>query len=248
VSTNEPTEVPEAEARGAVAESYASIRRALGSAFVPTVYRRLAVHPDALATAVAVLPEIVEAAQSTGYTDDLMRTAASLVRPVRGSVAPAPPGAADVVARYRAANPINLLFAVSLLDTADDGADRPAVMEPSLPPAAAAEEDDIRACHGGQVLPGLWRELGGWREWRSSAWAALRQDAAAGGLVSARTAVMTTAVGLGSATAVHAARHEVASLLPAAAALELRRFPAVIASMVVEAEWLVRAMKPHTEE
>lgn len=249
MTTQGPAEVPEADARGTVAESYADVRRALGSSFVPTVYRRLAPHPDALAVAVAVLPDIVRAARSTRFADEVVGTAATLVRPARGSVAPAPAGAAEVISRYRAANPLNLLFAVSMFGAPqDDGLGRAVVMGPPLPSPAPVEDDDIRACHGGEVLPGLWRELGDWPAWRSPAWAALRHDAAAGGLVNARAAVMTAALDLAAMTAVDAARHEVAALLPTEAALELRRFPAVIASMVVEAEWLVRAMNPHTEE
>lgn len=240
-----PADVPETGASGAVAESFEAVRQALGSTFVPTVYRRLAAHPDALSAAVAALPTIVEAARSNGFAQEVTGVARSLVHPSWVPDAAAPPAASFVVARYRAANPLNLLFAVTVLGV-ESPIDR--VMEPPLPERRADVDDDIRLCHGGSVLPGLWRELGAWAEWRYDAWNGIREDAAAGRLSAARAEVLAAALVLASSIRADDVRDEVASLLPEAAALELRWFPAVIASMVVEAEWLVRTMNPHTEE
>ncbi len=240
-----PLEVPEAEASGVVAAAFDSVRTSLRSSFVPTVYRRLAVHPAALAVAVGALPAVVEAARAEGFADEVVGLAGSLtsapqLRAVEESAAPA-----AVVERYRRANPLNLLFAVSVLGVEDPPLP---VMVPVLPPPLPQEDDDILLCHGGSVLPGLWRELAAWPSWRSAAWSAIREDAAAGGLAAAHGAVMRLA-GEHAATSAHpAVRDEVASLLPQDAVHDLRRFAVVIAAMVVEAEWLIHVMNTHTEE
>lgn len=245
MTTAYPLEVPEAEASGAVAASYDSVRSALRSPFVPTVYRRLAVHPAALSVAVGALPAVVDAALADGFADEVIGLAGSLTSAREVPPAPDPSGPAAVVERYRRANPLNLLFAVSLLGVEE--APLP-VMVPTLPPRQPQEDDDILLCHGGSVLPGLWRDLGSWPDWRSAAWSTIREQAAAGGLAVARDAVLRTATQHAAASDQRAVRDDVAFLLPQDLAHDLRRFAVVIAAMVAEAEWLIHAMNTHTEE
>ena len=238
-------EVAEAEAGGAVADLFEQVRRALGTTFVPTVYRRLAAHPAALEAAVAPLGSIVHLAREEDFVDRAQRLAARLFAVDPSVKTVAPPGARSVVERYRAANPLNLVFAVAVLDV---GPTPGSVMAPPLGPSRVDENEDIEACHGGVVLPGLWRELAPSARWRSAAWSALRSEAEAGHLRTARDQVLAAAADLVSRSPVAAAHEQVLPLLPPAVAAELRGFPAVIASMVVEAEWLVRAMDNDKEE
>jgi hypothetical protein len=238
-------EVVEADAGGRVADLFEQVRHALGTTFVPTVYRRMATHPAALAAAVAPLGSIVHLARQENFARRSQRLAAGLLAVDPSLQTLTPRGPRSVVERYRAANPLNLVFAVAVLGLGP--APRP-VMAPPLGPPHADEDEDIEACHGGVVLPGLWRELAPWAPWRSAAWSVLRAEAEAGHLRTAREEVLAAAADLVSRSPVGAAHKEVLPLLPPAVAAELRGFPAVIASMVVEAEWLVRAMDNDTEE
>ena len=69
MTSTAPAEVTEADAVGGVADAYGLIRSALRSTFVPTIYRRLAVHPEAFAIAVAGMPDIVRVGDDTGFVE-----------------------------------------------------------------------------------------------------------------------------------------------------------------------------------
>lgn len=234
-------EVPEATAPAPIAAGYARIRALLHSNFVPTVYRRLAAHPKAFDLAIDRLPAVVALGKSTGFVRAAKDAArVSLLDSVApGSPAPSTPrGVAEVVQRYRAANPLNLLFSMSVA-----GADaRPAgpVMGPQLAPELDDVWDDILLCHGSVITPGLWRDLAPWPVDLHVLWRNTRAIAANGGIARARDAVRTLAVDVISHADVVGLASELAPHLPASSVTELAWFPTGIATMVAEGEWLNR--------
>lgn len=232
-------EVSEAEATGGLADAYATIRRALGVPFVPTVYRMLARHERVLVAAVAALEPLLASERAGPYSEAARRRGASAARRLPGSALEAGDAQAAVLAtleRYNRANPLNLLFSLALRP---EGADwTPAVMGPPPPPRGDLLAD-VRACHGGFTVPGVWRELAGRPELAAEAWGLVRPLAGSTELRTARDDVIALA------------RAELASVsLPSAEALgygpgdsaairgTLAWFPHGIATMVVEIEFL----------
>jgi len=244
MTTLASAEVPEVDARGSIAEGYAVVRAALHSTFVPTIYRRLAIHPEAFAIAVAVLPEVVRIGDDAGFVALACSTARAAL-PAPGDFDAAAlrelpegePGPGAVLGRYRRANPLNLLFSLSICGLAVPP--KPAVMAPPLPISDDADLwADIEACHRAAFVPGVWRELAPWPAVLNDLWPRTRQLAAVGGVVGARDAVRQLAITVLSGTSVeHGATRARDALGPDAAAA-FDWFPTGIATMVAEVEWL----------
>jgi hypothetical protein len=237
-------EVPEAMAPAPIAAGYARIRALLHSTFVPTVYRRLAVHPQAFDLALDRLPAIVALGESTGFVLAAQEAARLSLSGSPDGVGAAPAEVATVVQRYRAANPINLLFSMSVA-----GADaRPArpVMEPPLAPESGDVWSDIQLCHGGIITPGLWRDLAPWPADLDVLWRSTRAAAAGGGIARARDAVRELAADVLSHADLGRLPTELAPHLPSSAVTELAWFPTGVATMVAEGEWL-HDLIPHPQ-
>ena len=85
-----------------------------------------------------------------------------------------------VLDRYNVANPRNLLLVYALGGAGAGSAQTgPAVMRDPLPAPAADLLEDVRACHGGFTVPGMWRELvAGWPDVAARAWRLVRPLAA----------------------------------------------------------------------
>ena len=162
MTSTAPAEVTEADAVGGVADAYGLIRSALRSTFVPTIYRRLAVHPEAFAIAVAGMPDIVRVGDDTGFVELACDAArAELPLPIDQDAlalqdvwSSRPGGPAAVLDRYRRANPINLLFSLSICGLT--APPEPSVMAPPLPAEVATGVwADIEACHRSPFVPGV---------------------------------------------------------------------------------------------
>ena len=232
-------EVPEATAPPTIATGYALIRALLHSTFVPTVYRRLAVHPQAFDLALNQLPTIVALCDSADFVVTAQETArTSLMGSSKGVGVEAVDVVeiVDVVQRYRAANPINLLFSMSIAGP-DARPARP-VMEPPLAPKSGDVWSDIHLCHGAVITPGLWRDLAPWPADLDVLWQSTRELAADGAIARARDAVLELAAGVLSHADVARLPTEIAQYLPPSAAAELAWFPTGVATMVAEGEWL----------
>ena len=229
-------ELAEVNATAEFEVAYKHIRDLLASNFVPTIYRRLAMYPDAFALAVEHLGHVVELADSA----DFVRTAQSAANiPLSGtslSEGPINSGVTDVIERYRDANPINLLFSISLM-----GADtRPhrSVMQSPLGPVHSDIEQDIFDSHGAVITPGLWRDLDPWPERQRELWMKTREIAQDGRLIIAREAVMECAAVVFLGSTLEFLPAQIASLLPESALIDFVWFPTGVATMVVEGEWL----------
>ena len=233
-------EVSEEAAPVAIAAGYARIRSALRSTFVPTVYRRLAIHPAAFELAVDHLPRIVSLGDSTDFVRAAQRAA-------RLSGAEPPMGhdlahfeVTQVVQRYRKANPLNLLFSMSIAGP-EARPVRP-VMEPPLGSGPGDIWQDILHCHGDVIIPGLWRDLAPWPSDLELVWRSTRAMAQEGRLVPAREAVMDLAIQVLSDDDTRHLSSQIGHLLPAEAVTDLAWFPTGVATMVVEGEWLHHLM------
>jgi hypothetical protein len=172
-------EVAEDEASGTLAELYARLRETLGVPFVPTVFRILAAHEEYLGVAVDALAAIPER-----QTDAYARRAVGIAARAAAELAPPPLAAGEALEpvmalfeRYNQANSRGLL-----LLTAMAGGLPPArgVMEPPLPQPTGTLLDDVRACHGGLTVPGVWREFDhGWPRLAARTWLEIRRLALA---------------------------------------------------------------------
>lgn len=243
--TTTPAEVTESEATGSVADAYDVIRSALRSTFVPTIYRRLALHPEAFAIAVARMPDVVRVGDDTGFIALACDTARSELPIPNGTDASALQGVsssgnggpAAVLDRYRRANPINLLFSLSICGLT--APPEPSVMAPPLPAyVAAGVWADIEACHRSPFVPGVWRELAPWPDVVDDLWPRVRALAAADGLVAARDSVRLLAVDALSGTVAAQSATEVRAALDPDAAASFDWFPTGVATMIAEVEWL----------
>jgi hypothetical protein len=238
-------EISETDARGSVADGYAEIRRCLRSSFVPTIYRRLALHPDAFAVAVAGLPAVVRTGDESHFVEaawtvardalpephDDDRVALSILTRTDGV------GVADVLDRYRRANPLNLLFSLSIVGLLD--APQPGVMGPPLPDLTAdGIWADIAACHHSAFVPGVWREMAAAPAVLETLWARMRALAASGAIVPAREAVRRLALSVAADSPIQGISDEIRSALPVESASAFRWFPTGVATMIAEVEWL----------
>ncbi len=193
------TEVPESEAEGVVAETYTRIRQILGVPFVPTIYRMLAVDPFSLEIAWFAAEPVVLAALDSGIDENLRQCARTSILTQEGRVEPILSDLAteistnivSVIARYRAANPLNLIASLAVLG--HDAPTNPGVMESPLPMRGPTVLEDIRTCHGDIVTPGLWRELKDWPLVQSRLWAKVRDAGSAGHIAQGRDEVLRAA-------------------------------------------------------
>jgi len=191
-----PGEVAEDEASDAVAALYARLRELLGIAFVPTVFRMLAVHEAYLAAVVDALAA-TPAPRRTAGARACLELAARVALELDPRALDAGTDAPRIVAlldRYNAANPSGLVVLTAL---ASDLHPARGVLEPPLPPRAGRSlEEDIVACHGGFTVPGLWRELAhGQRALAERAWSQIRALAEAPRFASGSTELVALAAG-----------------------------------------------------
>ena len=223
--------------------AYGNIRSLLASNFVPTIYRRLAMYPDAFALAVEHLGQVVELADSTDFVRTAQRSAHISLSGASLGEGPVISEVIDVIERYRNANPLNLLFSISLVG-ADTRTNR-SVMQPPLGPAHHEIERDIFDSHGAFITPGLWRDLDPWPDSQRELWMKTRDIANDGSLVVAREAVMQRAAAVFLGSALEFLPAQIASLLPESALIDFAWFPTGVATMVVEGEWLHNLTNHH---
>jgi hypothetical protein len=161
-----------------------------------------------------------------------------------GSSAPA---IEAVIDRYNHANPRNLLFAVALLPDAPDEA--AGVMAAPAAPAPTGDDPetilaDVLRCHGGFVVPGLWRELAAFPHVLEPAWRAVRPLGAAPAVQDARAELRARARGPTAEIAVPEPRAMGMDAEEARSVHEiLGWFAEGIAAMVVEIEYLRRLVR-----
>jgi len=229
-------ELAEVDATAEIEVAYRQIRNLLASNFVPTIYRRLAMYPAAFALAVEHLGQVVELADSTDFVRTAQRSAYISLSGSTLSEGPVTPEVIDVIERYRNANPLNLLFSISLVG-ADARPSRP-VMQPPLGPVHNEIQRDIFDSHGAFITPGLWRDLDPWPESQRELWIKTRQIAEDGRLIVARDAVMKTATAVFFGSQLEFLPAQISSLLPESALTDFAWFPTGVSTMVVEAEWL----------
>lgn len=239
-----PGEVAEDEAGPALRETYARIAGLLGVPFVPTIYRMLGRWPDWLAASVDAIGPLLATRAADAFAGDARERAASAGLP--GDPLPAGNDARAVLAvleRYNRANPRSLLFATAL----DGGAPRPQGLmshgSRDVPPFTAGDPagvlEDVRARHGGLVLPGVWRELAGWPDVLDAAWRRVRPLAGVPAFQNARTAVADLALAATSGTvAPSPADHGVPEADQAEIAAITGWFAHGIPAVIVEIEYL----------
>ncbi|MHB1065812.1 MAG: hypothetical protein ACYC2Z_00065 [Candidatus Nanopelagicales bacterium] len=230
------TEVAEHDAPAGIAAGYQRIRDLLDSTFVPTIYRRLAMHPEAFSLAVDHLPQVVALGVRSDFVSAAQSAARTPLTDAAGHVIDVHQEVADVVERYRRANPLNLLFSMSIAGV--DARPEQPVMEPPLPPRPGVIWEDILESHGGVITPGLWRDLAPWPDDLEVLWRSTRAVAADGWLAEARQAVRLLAVGVLAGSGLQHLPAEVSALLPAPAVADFAWFPTGVATMVAEGEWL----------
>ncbi|MDO8309262.1 MAG: hypothetical protein Q7V58_13015 [Actinomycetota bacterium] len=228
-------EVPEDQAPPEISARYAHIRGLLGSAFVPTVYRRLALYPDAFAPAVDLLAAVVDLSNTSGFPEQARSLAVAALRTRAHGRGPRAAGVSQAIGRYRAANPTNLLFSLAISGPTTTW--QPGVMAPPLPPPCADIWQDIRGCHGGPIVPGLWRDLAPWPDELRQLWRQTRLAADGGDILTARQPVLDAALDLLSDAGL-ASDSGVLDCLPPDAAMAFSWFPVGVASMIVEGEFL----------
>jgi hypothetical protein len=229
-------ELAEVNATAEFEVAYQHIRDLLASNFVPTIYRRLALYPAAFALAVKHLSHVVDLADSTDFVRTAQSAAYISLSGASLSEGPIKSEVTDVIERYRSANPLNLLFSISLMG-ADTRPNR-SVMQPPLGPVQSEIQQDIFESHGAFITPGLWRDLDPWPDRKRELWMKTREIAQDGRLVNAREAVMECAALVFLGSTLEFLPAQIASLLPEPASIDFAWFPTGVATMVVEGEWL----------
>lgn len=238
-------QIAEAEAVGSVAAAYATIRALLGSVFVPTIYRMLAVHREAFSIAIDALPETVRIADESNFVERACAIARTQLESIDGahrtrarlSGGPVPDEIEGLLRGYRAANPQNLLFSLSIVGVHEP--EWPNVMSPPLPPANDDIWEDIKDCHGGVLIPGVWRDMHPWPRELERLWHHTRVKALNDALCHAREAVRQFGVHVATETAIESIAQSVQDTLPTSAAKSFAWFPTGVSTMIVEVEWLV---------
>jgi hypothetical protein len=241
--------VPEAAADEQIAEGYGQIRRQLGVPFVPTIYRILAQCPEPFLVAVDALEDIVKLAEHTDFSRRVRQQSRAALNESRcclpeGVELPEP--FETVMANYAAANPIGLIFSLSMVGRPSQP--HPGVMDSTIP--ATADTDlsaDIVACHGDVILPGFWRDAMAWPELAQELWTCTRTHAHEGHLERARDSVLDFAAAATSGTAVDAMAEKLRPMMPADLVEILAWFPTGISIMIVEVEWLLGARREAVE-
>lgn len=225
-----------ASASPRTAGAFLHIQAVLGTSFVPTVYQKLSAYPDAFHAAVSQVERIVSLAKANDFVSTAQQAARTGLSQQPESVGRVNEGVAEVVGRYREANPLNLLVSMAIVGTT---AQPPLpVMDPPLPPASDQIWEDILGSHGSVITPGLWRELAPWPDDLDRLWASVRAAAGAGLISRARAAVIGPAIALLSGSEWTTLAADITDRLPVEGANELAWFPTGIATMVVEGEWL----------
>lgn len=183
----------EDEAGPALARTYARLRELLGVPFVPTVFRMLGPYEAYLTAATDALADVLSGPAGAEFAELARRRAAETaerwpqVDLRAGDVAP---DICAMIERYSTANPRSLLFAIALLPGPPPDAGvmaAPAAPAPRDDPAAILE--DVRAVHGGRIVPGLWRELAAHRDVLVRAWGAARPLAGSASFHEAQVAI-----------------------------------------------------------
>ena len=155
-----PGEVAEDEATGETARAYARLRDALGAAFVPTVFRMLGRHGPYLAAGVDAVLERADAPALERLAADGRAVGAAAAARLPGPALDAgreAPAVAALLERYNTVNPRGIAFVLAL--RGDTPRPPAPVLRAPLPPPVPGLLDDVRACHAGLTVPGLWREL-----------------------------------------------------------------------------------------
>ena len=241
--------VPEAAADEQIAEGYSQIRRQLGVPFVPTIYRILAQCPEPFLVAVDALEDIVQLAERMDFSRRVRQQSRAALNESRcclpeGVELPAP--FETVMANYSAADPIGLMFSLSIVGSPSQP--HPGVMDSLIP--ATADNDlsaDIVACHGDVILPGFWRDAMAWLELAQELWTCTRTQAREGHLERARDSVLDFAAAATSGTAVDAMAEKLRPMMPDDLVEILAWFPTGISTMIVEVEWLLGARREAVE-
>lgn len=183
-----PGEIAEDEATGRTVETYARLRDALGTPFVPTVFRLLARHETYLATGVDALLARLDRDAIAELADAVRERAALAALELPGPPLDAGDDRAAVAALLRRYNVVNPRGIVLVRALRGDVARPPAaVMRAPLPRPVAATLEDVRAAHGGLTVPGMWRELAELDAGvATAAWARIRPLAGAAAFDAAR--------------------------------------------------------------
>jgi len=239
-----PGEIAEDEATPAVAGVYDRLRGALGVGFVPTVFRMLACHERYFVAAIETVAPLLDRGRGQQLAAQVRAIAAHAAETAVIASLPASPGPvtlAPLLDRYNDANPRSLVLVRVL---ARDVAAAAGVMQPPLPPRSPdALLEEIRACHGGLTVPGLWRELYAISPQRAAAaWVAARDAAPTAAFSRALTDIIAVADTAG-AGCVPPTPADLA--VDEREAREIERilgwFKIVIPTMIVEIECLRRA-------
>jgi hypothetical protein len=240
-----PGEITEDEATRAVAGVYDRLRGALGVGFVPTVFRMLACHERYFVAAIDAVAPLLDGGRGQQLGAQVRAIAAHAsetagIGPLPAS--PDPATFAPLFDRYNEANPRSLVLVRVL---ARDVAAAAGVMQPPLPPRSPdALLEEIRACHGGLTVPGLWRELYAISPQRAAAaWVAARDAAPTTAFARALTDIIALADEAGAGCV---APTPADLAVDERAAREVERilgwFKIVIPTMIVEIECLRRAV------
>lgn len=176
---SEIAELAERDASGEVAGAYERLRGMLGVRFVPTLYRMLAVHGPYLVAAVELCGHLLAGGSAEQFAVKARAGAGGLRPDRRIEVTPAAAARVGAVAeRYNRANPRSLLMVCALARSLP-ALPEVRVMRPggrgTVAPGTVTEAlVEVRRIHGGEVLPGFWRELAATPEVMLPAWAAVR--------------------------------------------------------------------------
>ena len=241
--------ISEAAADEQIAQGYSQIRRHLGVPLVPTIYRILAQCPEPFFVAVDALEDIVELAAQTDFSRRVQGQARAALSESscclpRGVEISAP--FETVMANYSAANPVGLIFILSLVGSPSHP--HPGVMDSTISPTIDTDLiADIKSCHGDVILPGFWRDAMAWPELAQELWSCTRTHAREGHLERARNSVLDVAIATTSGTVVDAMAEKLRPLLPADLLEILEWFPTGISTMIVEVEWLMGARRADGE-
>jgi len=236
--------IPEDAATGRTADGYRQIREQLGVPFVPTIYRILAQCPEPFDRAVDALAEVVDVVDQTNFAirvrehARLVLAETSCCRPLDADF---PSRFEAVMEGYAAANPIGLMFSLSIVGLPVHP--HPGVMDATIPASPTGDlREDIVACHGDMILPGFWRDTMEWPTLAQRLWLSVRTHAREGNLERARISILDFAKETASGTAFDAMAEELRPLMPADLIEILEWFPTGISTMIAEVEWLMESL------
>lgn len=233
--------IPEAAADAQTAAGYSKIREQLGVPFVPTIYRILAQCPEPFVAAVDALEDVVMLAEQTDFSRRVRlraRAALSESKCCFPDALQIPARFETVMGDYSAANPIGLMFSLSIVGRQS----RPiiGVMDSTMPPSGEIDiSADIIACHGDVILPGFWRDAMTFPEVVQDLWSCTRTHALEGHFERAREFVLSFASETMSGTVAGGIAENLRPMIPSDLMEILAWFPTGISTMIVEVEWLL---------